>query len=671
MNKQAAKLRIKKLREEINHHRYLYHVLDQQEISDAALDSLKHELDELEKKYPDLITDDSPTQRVGGVALDKFTKVEHSTPMLSLNDVFSFDGLKEWEERNQKLIPENIQLDYYAEIKMDGLAVALLYRDGMLVQGATRGDGKIGEDITQNLRTVEAIPLGLRLEKLPSAIQKKAAGEIEVRGEVYMTKKVFDRVNKEQEKQGLQTFANPRNAAAGSVRQLDPKITAARTLSFVAYDLMTDLGQQTHEQAHEIVQQLGFRSNKHNQHCQDITAVEAYHKKVGKIRERFAYWTDGIVVNVNNLETFKRLGVVGKAPRGSLAYKYPAEQATTVVEDIQVQVGRTGALTPVAHLKPVQVAGTTVSRATLHNMDEIGRLDVRIRDTVIIQKAGDIIPDIVEVLSNMRTGREKKFRMPKQCPICNSPVEQRPGEVAHYCINKQCYAIQIELLEHFISRKGFDIDGLGPKILEQLWQADLVKSPADLFVLREADVEPLERFAEKSSENLIASIQSSKKITLPRFIYALGIRHVGEETAIVLARHFGVLKKLMTADLEELTALHDIGEVVAHSIYEYFQDTGNQKLIKKLLEQGIDIQLMQQKATTKLSGKSIVITGTLETLSREEAKQKIRQAGGKWASSVSKNTDYVVVGNNPGTKADKTKKIGVTMLTEADFLKLL
>lgn len=672
MNKQDTKIRIAKLKKEISHHRYLYHVLDKQEISDAALDSLKHELDLLERQFPEFITPDSPTQRVGGRPLAEFRKVTHKSRMLSLVDAFSFEELKDWEERNAKLVPDRHDLDYYAEIKMDGLAVTLIYKNGMFAQGATRGDGRVGEDITQNLKTIEAIPLNLEIEKLPKTAQVEAMKEIEVRGEAFMSKKVLEQLNKEQAKKKLPPFANPRNAAAGSLRQLDPKITASRKLSFMAYDLITDLGQETHQEAHEILKQLGFRSGEYNQYCRDTDAVEVYHAKIGKIRASMPYWTDGIVVIVNNLRLFKRLGVVGKAPRGSLAYKYPAEQATTVVEDIQVQVGRTGALTPVAHLRPVRVAGSTVSRATLHNMDEIERLDVRIGDTVILQKAGDVIPDIVKTLPNLRTGKEKKFQMPSKCPVCDSKVVRKQGEVAYYCSNKKCYAQQHENLRHFVSKTAFDIDGLGPKILESLAAADLVKDPADLFDLQESDLEPLERFAEKSAKNLVGAIQKAKNITLSRFIYALGIRHVGEETAIDLAQRFGTFDKLANASFEEVNKIHDVGDVVAKSIYEYFQDPLNKKLIKKLLQHGILIQSEKKvSANTALTGKKIVVTGTLDSMSREEAKAHVRTAGGDWVSSVSKNTDYVVVGAEPGSKADQAKKLGVKIISEKEFLNLL
>lgn len=672
MDKSTAKIRMEKLRTEIDHHRYLYHVLDKQEISDAALDSLKHELVRLEQEFPDLITPDSPTQRVGGAPLGQFKKVVHGAPMLSLNDVFSYEELQDWYDRIHKLLGAEDRLGYFAEVKMDGLAVTLHYRQGIFQRGATRGDGKVGEDITQNLKTIEAIPLRLSIDRLPKAVRASAHGDVEVRGEVFMSKKILDELNRQQARQKLPAFANPRNAAAGSVRQLDPKITASRHLSFMAYDLITDLGQQTHQEAHELMKQLGFRAGEHNEFCSTIEEVEKYHKKIGILRAKLPYWTDGIVVNVNNIAIFKKLGVIGKAPRCSVAYKYPAEQATTLVEDIQVQVGRTGALTPVAHLKPVKVAGSTVSRATLHNIDEIERLDVRVGDTVILQKAGDVIPDIVQVLPKLRIGKERKFKMPERCPVCSSKVVRREGEVAYYCSNKSCYAQQQEGLRHFVSKTAFDIDGLGPKILEQLARADLVKNPADLFDLKETVLEPLERFAEKSAENLVQAIHAAKNVSLSRFIYSLGIRHVGEETAIALAMRFGSINKLMAASHEEIDSIKDIGGVVADSLYQYFKNRGNVHLVNALLAKGVKIQAEKRVfKQTALTGKKVVVTGTLDSLSRDEAKVRIRQAGGDWVSSVSKNTDYVVVGSEPGSKADKARKLGVKIISEKEFLRLI
>jgi DNA ligase (NAD+) len=541
MNKQEAKKRIEKLRREINHHRYLYHVLDKIEISDAALDSLKNELEKLEQQYPDLITSDSPTQRVGGKALEKFRKVEHFLPMVSLHDAFSEEEMRDWEERIQKLVPGK-KLDYYAELKMDGLAVSLIYENGIFVRGATRGDGKIGEDVTNNLKTIEAIPLKLELKTISN--KPLAISRIEVRGEVIMTKKVFEELNKKYKKEGKPLLANPRNAAAGSVRQLNPEITAERKLDCYIYGLASDSGQKTHEQEHLIAKNLGFKTIKFNKYCRNLGEVVEFHNYWVKHKENLPYYCDGVVVTVNNLFLHEKLGVVGKGPRYIMAYKFAGEEATTIVEDIVVQVGRTGALTPVAHLKPVPVGGVTISRATLHNENEIERLGLKIGDTVIVRRAGEVIPDIVKVLPKLRTGKEKNFHVPKKCPICESDVERREisdkkgVSAAYYCVNKNCFAQNRRRLAHFASKGAMDIVGLGPKIIDLLIKEGLASSPADFYELKEGDLVPLERFAEKSAANLIEAIDKSKKISLAKFIYALGILHVGEETADLLAKEF-------------------------------------------------------------------------------------------------------------------------------------
>ncbi|MFH1366922.1 MAG: NAD-dependent DNA ligase LigA [Patescibacteria group bacterium] len=670
MTKEQARQRIDKLKKEINRHRYLYHVLDRQEISDAALDSLKHELDLLEKQYPEFITADSPSQRVGGQVLPSFKKVKHESRMISLNDVFEESEFFDWLKRIEKLVPGET-LDFYAEIKMDGLAMSLIYEKGLLVRGSTRGDGITGEDVTQNLRTVEAIPLRLETERLPQSLQKKALEKVEVRGEVYLRKDVFNRLNEEQKKKKENPFANPRNAAAGSIRQLDPKVMAARKLDFYAYDLVTDLGQKNHEESHRLAALMGFPVNKNDQRCKTAEDVLAFHEKVGKIRKNLPYWTDGIVVNVNKINIFKKLGVVGKAPRAAIAYKYPAEQATTLVEDIQVQVGRTGALTPVAHLKPVRVAGSTVSRATLHNLDEIKRLGVKIGDTVIIEKAGDVIPDVVKVLNGLRTGKEKEFKMPEKCPVCGSEIVKKEEEVAYYCLNKQCFAQNKERLYHFVAKPAFNIDGLGPKIIDSLLDSDLIKDAADIFTLKKEDLENLERFADKSADNLIAAIDRSRKISLARFIYSLGIRHVGEENARLLAKQFGSLKKLQEADFEKLENIHAIGTVVARSIYDFFREKSNYRLIEKILASGVKIISEENKNQQTLKNKTFVLTGSLASLTRETAKEKIRDLGGDVSSSVSQQTDYLVSGTEPGSKYEKAKKLGVKSITEAEFLKMI
>lgn len=691
MTRKEAEARIQRLRTTIDHHRYLYHVLDRQEISDAAHDSLKHELYTLESQFPDLITSSSPTQRVGGASLKQFSKVTHRSPMLSMEDIFSAEELAEWEARLRKLAPQAPQ-GYYAEIKMDGLAVSLWYEDGILKVGATRGDGTVGEDVTQNLKTIEAIPLVLRkpLEKEIDAFIKRwsgsmnvqrfrarlanLAGTIEVRGEVFMTKKVFERLNREQEKKGAPPFANPRNASAGSIRQLDSNVTASRQLDFFGYALMNEetFGITTHQQAHELLMLLGIKTNRQDAYCLDHDAVTAYHAAIKKARERLPYWTDGIVVMVNDNTTLATLGVVGKTPRGVIAFKFPGQQVVTVVREVNFQVGRTGALTPVATFDPVVVAGTTVTHATLHNIDEIERLDVRIGDTVIIEKAGDIIPKVISVVKEMRSGKEKHIPIPQTCPICSSAVIRREGEVALYCANVSCFAKEREQVIHFVSRKGFNIDGLGEKIVEQLIQEGLIHDAADLFTLTRGDLEPLERFAEKSASNLIEAIKARRSIELPRFLFSLGIRHVGEETAHDLAQYFGTLGAIRAASREAFEAVPNIGGVVATSVFEYFRDHRSQRFIEKLLSNGVDIKpFVRPKQSPALIGKTFVLTGSLSSLTRDIAQEKIRAHGGDVSSSVSRETDYVIAGKDPGLKYEKAKKLGIAILSEKEFLKML
>jgi len=665
MDKKEAQDRIKKLREVINHHRYLYHVLDKQEISDAALDSLKKELFDLEQEFPNLITADSPTQRIGGKALKEFKKIKHGQRMTSFNDAFSKEDMQDWQERFIKLVSEKEKnkIDYYAELKIDGLAIELIYENGIFKTGSTRGDGIIGEDITENLKTVDAIPLSLQTTnyKLPT--------QLIVRGEVFITKKEFERINKEQKEKGLPVYANPRNIAAGSVRQLDPKITAGRKLDSFAYELLTDLGQVTHEDKHKILKDLGFKTNKHNKYCKNLEEVFEFHKKWIKEREKLDYEIDGVVVLVNNNEIFEKLGIVGKAPRAGIAFKFPQAQSTTKVLDINVQVGRTGAMTPVAILEPVQVTGITISRATLHNEDEIKRLGLKIGDTVIVGRAGDVIPDIIKVLPELRTGKEKEFKMPEVCPACGTKLVKLEGEVLLRCPNKNCFAQKRRNFYHFVGRAAFNMDGLGPKIIDRLLDEGLVQDPSDLFDLKEGDVKNLERFAEKSAENLIKSIQEKTEITLAKFIYALGIRNIGEETAIDLAKHFGSIEKIKTAKLEDFDSISNIGPVVSKSVFEWLQDKENTKFIERLEKK---VKVIAQKAEAgKLSGKSFVITGSLESMERNEAKEKIRELGGNVSESVSSKTSYVVVGSEPGSKADKAKKLGVTILSEKEFLDLL
>jgi len=676
MDKKQAKQRIEKLKKEIRHHGYLYHVLDRSEILDAAWDSLKHELYKLEQQFPELITPDSPSQRVSGKPLDKFEKIKHKIPMLSIEDVFSEEELKKWEERIQKLVQGKI--DYFAEMKIDGFGIALIYKNGVFVKGSTRGDGKTGENVTQNLRTISSIPLRLR--------EPYESKSVELRGEVYMDKKAFEKANKEREKQKLPLYANPRNTAAGSIRQLDPKLAGSRDLKFLAYDLITDLEDTTHQEKHEIIKAMGFKTDQ-GKYCKNLQEIIGFWKKIMKQRQKLPFQIDGIVVNVNNNKIFKRLGSVGKAHRGMIAFKFPAKQATTIVEDIKVQIGRTGALTPVAHLRPVQLGGTTITRATLHNEDEIKRLGIQIGDTVIIQRAGDVIPDVVKVLTRLRTGKEKEFHMPKKCPVCGSKVLKIGKEVAYRCPNKKCRRIQKKGLHHFVSKKTFDIVGLGPKIINKFIDAGLISDPADIFKLKKGDIISLESlprkkpkafvrgFAEKSAENIIKAIEQSKRIALDKFIFGLGIRHVGEESAINLANHFGNLEKLRNAEIEDLIRVKDTGNVVAESIYRWFRDSKNIKLLGKLRNAGVKIPAYAKasagRQNPKVLNKTFVLTGELESMTRDEAKEKIRELGGDVSGSVSKNTDFVVRGAEPGSKYDEAKKLGVKILTEKDFLKLI
>ena len=662
MKKEEIKNRIKKLKEVINHHRYLYHVLDKQEISDSALDSFKKELFDLEQENPEFITNDSPTQRVGGQPLKDFKKAKHPQKMLSFNDGFSEKDMQDWQTRFLKLLTEKEknEINYYCELKIDGLAIELIYENGFLQTGSTRGDGTIGEDITQNLKTVEAIPLAIKEKK-----------QVIVRGEVFITKNDFERINKMQQEKGLPVYANPRNIAAGSIRQLDPKITAGRKLDSFAYELLTNFGQKTHEEKHKILKDLGFKTNKHNKYCKNLEEVLQFHEYWIKKRKKLDYEIDGVVVLVNNNEIFEKLGVVGKAPRAGIAFKFPQAEATTKVLDIKIQVGRTGAMTPVAILAPAQVTGITVTRATLHNEDEIKRLGLKIGDTVIVGRAGDVIPDIIKVLPELRTGHEKSFKMPAHCPSCGTKLEKSETEILLRCPNPKCHAKNRRNFYHFVSRSAFNIEGLGPKIIDKLLDEGLVQDPSDLFDLKEGDIVPLERFAEKSAENLIKSIQEKTEITLAKFIYALGIRNVGEETAIDLAKYFGTLKKIRGAKLGDFDKILDIGPVVSKSIYEWFQGKDNLKFLDKLENKIKIINPKLKPGSQKLAGKIFVLTGSLESMSRPAAREKIRERGGDVFESVSSKTDYVIVGSVPGSKAEKAKKIGVKTITEQEFLEII
>ena len=663
MDKKQAEERIEKLKKEIWKHNYAYHVLDRPEISDAAFDSLKNELEGLEYKFPELISSDSPTQRVSGKPLNKFKKVQHEIPMLSFNDAFSGQEMLDWQTRNEKMVKNYDKNGYYCELKIDGLAVELIYENEIFKIGATRGDGKIGEDITQNLRTIASIPLRL-FGNIPN--------KVIVRGEVYLKTKEFEKINKELEKNNEKTYANPRNLAAGSIRQLNAKITAKRKLDFFAYAMITDMGQKFHEQEHEILKKIGFKTVKYNKFCKNLEEVEKFKNYWETARKKLDYEIDGLVVITNESAMFKKLGVVGKAPRGAIAYKFSAKEGTTIIEDVIWQVGRTGVLTPVAVLKPVQIGGTTITRATLHNFDEIKRLEIKIGDTVIVGRAGDVIPDIIRPLKDLRSGKEKEIKVPHICPICNSKVVKIGDEVAYKCADKNCGAILREKIYHFVSKKAFDIVGVGPKIINRFLDEGLIKDSADLFFLKEKDIKHLERFAEKSASNIIKSIQSKKKIKLERFLFGIGIPQVGEETAIDLTKKYSNLEKIKNSSKEELEKINDIGPKMAESIYNWFRDKKNLEFLQKLDK--VDIVITSQKSkikSQKLANKIFVLTGELESMAREEAKEKIRELGGDVSGSVSKNTDFVVVGAEPGSKFDKANKLGLKIINEKEFLKMI
>ncbi len=659
---QEIKERLDNLRKTIEHHQHLYHTLDAPVISDEAYDALIRELEELEFQYPELKTADSPTQRIGGKPLEKFEKVEHVVSQWSFNDAFSEEDIRLFDERVKKALGRSVP--YTAELKIDGLKVVLTYERGFLKQAATRGDGRVGEDVTHNVRTIGSIPL--KLKKDVSCI---------VEGEVWMPKKVFLKLNKEREKRGEELFANPRNIAAGSLRQLDPSITRARQLDTFIYDVPRIEGvalPKTQREELELLESLGFKVNPHCKLLNNIEEVVMYWKRWETKKEKEDYLIDGVVVKVNDRTLQEELGYTGKAPRFGIAFKFPAEQVTTVVEDITLQLGRTGVLTPVAILRPVVVAGSTVSRATLHNEDEIKRKDIRIGDTVVIQKAGDVIPEVVSVVSEMRTGREKVFTFPTHFPLCGGDgrIERVPGQAAYRCVAKNSYEQQRRKLQHFTSRGVFDIDGLGPKIIEQLMKAEIISTFDDIFRIKKGDLETLERFGEKSIENLLNAIEKARDVTLPRFIASLSIPQVGEETARDLAEHFGSAEHFSKATFEDLQQIEGVGPIVAQAVVEWFKDKENRKLFDRLLKQ-VHIQKEKVSGSHLLRGASFVLTGTLATISREEAKEKIRALGGEVKESVSKNTTYVVAGTDPGEKLRKAEELGVKVINEQEFLNLL
>ncbi|HEV7377084.1 MAG TPA: NAD-dependent DNA ligase LigA [Pyrinomonadaceae bacterium] len=666
---QTIEREIQSLRDEIRRHEELYYVHDNPEISDADYDALLVRLQQLETEHPELLTLDSPTQRVGGRPAEGFNEYVHRRPMLSLDNSYNIDDLRAFDERCRRLA-DGRAFEYVAELKIDGLSISLHYQDGLLVRGVTRGDGRVGEDVTQNARTIRSIPLRLK------AGEKKLEMEVEVRGEAYLSRSVFEKINAEREEEGAARFANPRNAAAGTIRQLDPKIVAARHLDMFAYDVLTGERKpfSSHWDALNWLESAGFRVNPNRSRCSSIDEVIDFCNKMEQQRDELGYEIDGVVVKVNSTALQDEFGATTKAPRWAIAYKYPARQATTQVLSIVVQVGRTGALTPVANLEPVQLAGTTVARATLHNEDEIRRLDVREGDWVLIEKSGEIIPKVLKVVESKRTGKEKRFRMPKKCPVCGGVISRPEGEVVSRCVAADCPAQLKARLLHFASRRAMKIEGLGEALVEQLVEKKIVADVGDLYRLKLEDVSALERKAEKSATNLMAQIEASKSRDLPHLIYGLGIRHVGERTAGILARNFRSLERLGKASVEEIDAIHEIGMTVAQSVRDWFEDAGNMYLCERLRVAGVRTEMMGgggEVLDETFAGKQFVLTGKLDSLTRDEARALIEGRGGRVTSSVSKKTDYVVAGEDAGSKLEKAVELGLQVVDETALKEML
>ena len=660
--------RVLRLRKEINFHNYRYYVLDDPEIPDAEYDRLLRELQSLEEKYPELITIDSPTQRVGAIPSAGFEEVKHLIPMLSLSNAFEEEEVNDFDRRARERI-DAAKLEYAAEPKLDGLAISLIYEEGVLTRGATRGDGVTGEDVTQNVRTIDAIPLRLLGEDYPT--------RLEVRGEVVMTKSGFNKLNESQRKNGEKEFANPRNAAAGSLRQLDSKVTASRPLMFYAYAVGVVEGGKVPSTQYDVLEQLRDWGLPMNPEVKVVNAAKGclkYYQSIQNKRDKLDYDIDGVVYKVNDLKLQEQIGFVSRAPRWAIAHKFAAQEEITKLLGIDVQVGRTGAITPVARLEPVFVGGVTVTNATLHNQDEIDRKDVRVGDTVIVRRAGDVIPEVVSSIKTKRNKGARKFKLPIRCPVCDSEVIRLENESVARCTGGLfCPAQRKESLKHFASRKAMDIEGLGDKLVEQLVDADKVHDPSDIYQLDLTTVAELERMAEKSAQNLLDAIEQSKNTSLERFIFALGIRQVGETTARTLANHFGNLDAIMAASEEQLIDVPDVGPIVAESITHFFNEAHNQDVIKKLIKASIHWPDIEVKLADELplNGQTFVVTGTLSDMSRDQAKQALQALGAKVSGSVSKKTSYVVVGENPGSKSDKAESLGIQILDEQAFRKLL
>ncbi|MCX6737507.1 MAG: NAD-dependent DNA ligase LigA [Candidatus Parcubacteria bacterium] len=696
---EKIKERLIKLKKAINEYRYSYHVLDQDIVDPEVLDSLKKELFDLESKYPQLITPDSPTQRVAGKPLAEFKKIKHSQRMLSLNDAFSREDMEDWYTSIIKLLPGEYKLDFYCEQKFDGLAMSFVYKNGLFVEGSTRGDGYIGEDVTQNLKTIEAIPLKLNnkeatikelrkigLRHIAENLEKNWLEVIEIRGEVFLTKKEFKRINKERHLDNLPLYANPRNLVAGSIRQLDSQITAARKLDSYGYILVTDLGQTTHEEEHLIMKSLGFKTNPHNNLEHSLDGVYKFYEQLEKERESLEYEIDGSVINVNEIKFQKILGVVGKAPKWAIAYKFTPRQTTTIVEDITVQVGRTGIITPVAHLKPALVGGTIITRSTLHNKEEIKRLGLKIGDTVVITRAGDVIPKITKVLENLRTGKETNFIMPVRCPECQTPVILSTDNILTICPNKHCPARDRKRLYHFTSKAAFDIKGLGRKILDKLINTGIIEDAADIFTLSTDDLKSLPGFGELSSFNLINAITKKRSVTLEKFLVALSINHIGDQNAYLVADYLIKTAKSLKLPLKvprdlwrisshinqiSWQTINAFGPKIGESLEDYFSHQENKELLEKLSSNGVSLILKPISHHLPWHNFTFVFTGTLKNLSREQAENEVKILGGKASGSVTSKTNYLVIGDNPGSKYAKAANLGVKILKEEEFIALL
>lgn len=666
-----ARERLAKLKEQLAEYWYEYYVLDKTSVEDAVYDGLMAELKKIEAAHPELITPDSPTQRVGGKVLSGFKSVPHRTRMISLNDVFDEAEVEAWAVRIAKLLPAETKLSFFGDIKKDGLACSIIYQDGVFTQALTRGDGQTGEDVTTNVRTIKSVPLRLRNTASTQAFLK---GRTEVRGEIVMYKTDFAALNKAREAQGLPQFANPRNTAAGTIRQLDPQLVAGRKLHFLAYDLLRDDPAEiaTNIEVYRTLAQLGFGGGEYAQEIKTVKDIHKFAVRWDEKRYKLPYIIDGLVIKVNDRQLYNQLGVVGKNPRGAIAYKYPAEQATTKVKDIFISIGRTGAATPVAMLEPVQIAGSTVQMATLHNEGEVKRKGIRIGDTVVVQKAGDIIPEVVEPLVKLRDGKEQVFVMPTHCPECNTKLEKKKADEAVWrCPNIHCPARVHNQIQHFASKGALDIEGLGEKNVLALLDAGLIKDIADIYSLTKEQVLALDRFADISAGKLVGAITEKKNPPLARFLFGLGIRHVGVQTAIDLSSHFHTLQSIQAATIEHLGEVEGIGEVVAESVVAWFAEPLNQALLKKFVKLGVEPQAVTQ-TSGPLDGKKFVVTGTLESMGREQAADRIRALGGTFQSSVGKDTDYLVVGKNVGaSKLAKADKLGVEQITEAALVKLL